>query len=96
MGSSDLSPKSPIDPFEAAQARQSSDVTVVWTSADVQRIRPDWSSLECEEFLRKVRDRFASGLLQAGITLLQALSIDPRFGGKPVQPIRRKQIPPES
>ena len=82
MVSNDPPSKPPINPFDAARARASSDVTVVWTAADVQSIRPDWSPRECEEFLRLVANRFAPGLLRIGVTLLQALSIDPRFGGK--------------
>lgn len=82
MVSNDPPSKPPINPFDAARARASSDVTVVWTAADVQSIRPDWSPRECEEFLRLVANRFAPGLLRIGLSLLQALSIDPRWGGK--------------
>ena len=82
MASTDPPSKPPINPFDAARARPSSDVTIVWTAADVQSIRPDWSPRECEDFLRLVADRFAPGLLRIGSSLLQALSIDPRFGGK--------------
>lgn len=82
MASTDPPEKPFINIFEAAKARQSADITVMWTPKDVQAIRPDWNPCECEEFLRRVADQFAPGVLRVGMTLLQALSIDPRFGGK--------------
>lgn len=96
MASTDPPSKPFINVFEAAKARQSSDVTVVWTAANVRTIRPDWTPRECEEFLRRVSDKFAAGLLRIGISLLQALSTDPDFGGKPVQQDSPKKNPPDS
>jgi len=78
--------KPSLNVFEAAKARKSSDVTVVWTVKDIQNIRPDWDPRQCEEFLKGVSERFALGVLRLGLTLLQALSVDPRFGGVPLEP----------
>lgn len=100
MASTDPPEKPFINIFEAAKARQSADITVMWTAKDVQAIRPDWNPRECEEFLRRVVDQFAPGVLRVGITLLQALTIDPRFGGRigerPKGSERLGENPPDS
>lgn len=96
MASSDPTAKPSLNVFEAAIARPSSDVTIGWTARDVQRLRPDWNPHECEEFLRGVASRFAHGMLRMGLSLLQELSVDPRFGGKPLTHDSAPTNPPES
>ncbi len=84
MASNDPAPKQGLNVFDSAKARKSSDVTVAWTAQDIQNIRPDWNPRQCEEFLQGVSERFAGGVLRLGLTLLESLSVDPRFGGVPI------------
>ena len=93
MASDDPSPKPPVNPFDAARARPSSDVTVVWTVQDVQLLRPDWDPRKCEEFLNGIFVTFAAGMLRQGMTVLLALSVNPRFGGAPKGPPKPKNAP---
>jgi hypothetical protein len=71
--------RSPINPFEAAKARVSSDITVVWTAADVQALRPDWNPRECEEFLRGIAGRFGPAMVRMGLDVLKTLAHDPNL-----------------
>jgi hypothetical protein len=70
----------PVDPFAAARVRKPTEITVEWTVADIQSMRPDWTPRECEEFMQRIAARFAAGILALGLSLIRALATDPRFG----------------
>lgn len=81
VATNDQGGRSPIDPSAAARARKSTDITVVWTAADVRSVRPDWSPNQCHEFLSRIQGQFAVGVLRLGMSLIHTLSLDPNYGG---------------
>ena len=67
-----------IDPFAAAMARVSADITLTWSVADMQSLRPDWSKAQCEAFMRCVAKHFAPEVLRVGLAMLLVMSRNPQ------------------
>lgn len=60
----------PIAPFAAARARTSADITITWSVANLQDLRPDWTKEQCEAFMRRMARPFATEMLRMGLTAL--------------------------
>lgn len=72
--------RSPINPFEAALRRRTApEIRVSWSLKDMQMLRPDWTSIQCELFLRRHTAKFAAGMIRMGLALLAEMAADPHF-----------------
>jgi hypothetical protein len=68
-----------IDPFAAAMAKISADITITWSVADMQSLRPEWSKAQCAAFMRCVAKHLAPEVLRVGLAMLLVMSQNPKW-----------------